>query len=342
MINDLSTPAARPYLDAIAPAIFHGARAPLLEASRDWTVYALAIHLYAFDAGAFAACHREYSSDHTAHFTEYRGKRAVTINATPALKERMRLKMKPFIRTQAGGARCHFEDYQNSEKLAYYVYCEGEVISRDTLNDDEKVEALLERSVVRLAAIFSFDDFTLWVKAPTKALRNKLCALFAEEVIGDRNYFLDPEWVPRFSFNWLRDSTRRLVADLSLGIADAWVSQLIVAPATGRVRRPSMSFDKGMSLADVHFAAKEKGVDLKCCDIIGVDIRFAMRGTGGGRFRTITLRNPNSTNLNDTPRDRAIRKCLRLWGLEAHLEGKVPPPAKTKGASDAESLALAG
>ena len=44
--------------------------------------------------------------------------------------------------------------------------------------------------------------------------------------------------------------------------------------------------------------------------IDGVQIRFVFEGRGRSRFRTVSLFNPNSTNLSDTARDRVIRSYL--------------------------------
>jgi hypothetical protein len=34
-------------------------------------------------------------------------------------------------------------------------------------------------------------------------------------------------------------------------------------------------------------------------------------------LRTVSLANPNTTNLKDTPRDRVIRRYLKEWHIDA-------------------------
>ena len=40
------------------------------------------------------------------------------------------------------------------------------------------------------------------------------------------------------------------------------------------------------------------------------------KGKGRARFRTVSVHNPNSSNLRDTRRDRIIRRYLKEWGID--------------------------
>ena len=46
-------------------------------------------------------------------------------------------------------------------------------------------------------------------------------------------------------------------------------------------------------------------------------LQFIFEGKGRSKYRTVSLFNPNSSNLNDTDRDRVIRRYLKEWGIDA-------------------------
>jgi hypothetical protein len=95
------------------------------------------------------------------------------------------------------------------------------------------------------------------------------------------------------------------------------VVKVVTRPAGDQVRRVIVELQPGLTLHDVHLVLDDHGVDVANDVIDGVQLRFVFEGRGRSRFRTVSLFNPNSTNLSDTARDRVIRSYLKDWGIDA-------------------------
>ena len=58
-------------------------------------------------------------------------------------------------------------------------------------------------------------------------------------------------------------------------------------------------------------------VDLDGDLIDGMRLQFEFaEGKGRARFRTVSIHNPNSTNMTDSVRDRKIRRYLKEWRFD--------------------------
>jgi hypothetical protein len=101
---------------------------------------------------------------------------------------------------------------------------------------------------------------------------------------------------------------------------------VVVRPAAGDVQRLTAEFLQPLTVAAAHDALEECGVDLQRDTVEGVHLRVEFEGNGRSRTRTVSLCNPNSSNLSDTPRDRVIRRHLRVWGFDASAKAAPRPP----------------
>jgi hypothetical protein len=93
--------------------------------------------------------------------------------------------------------------------------------------------------------------------------------------------------------------------------------KVIARPAGAHVRRVIVELQRGLNMHEVHLALDDHGVDVANDAIDGVQLCFEFAGSGRSRTRTVSVFNPNSTNLHDTPRDRVIRHYLTQWGIDA-------------------------
>ncbi len=315
-VNDMCSPHARPYLEAQARLTWTDGDAHLIDESRDWTAHDLAMRLYLADAAGFARAHQAYAVDMMEHFKEYRGKHPVTLRATPAAKERMKREMTAHFREYAGGARCQVEDFEGKDKFALFIYHEDEMTPLDRFDDAGVVVPDWQRPVVRIAAVFYPDTFTLLVKAPRQPEREKLRDLFAEIFIGDTDYFEDTSKTPKYSFDPIRDAAFTFPTHPADGIDEVSVVRVTARPAHAYVKRSNVELTPGLSTAGLHEALDSQGIDAGDDPIDGVRLQFQFEGKGRSRFRTVSLHNPNSTNLRDTTRDRLIRRYLKEWGFD--------------------------
>ena len=321
IINDLCTPTARPYLDMLSIAL---AKTPgcenLFQESRDYSVYDLAVREYVANRLLFLECHREYATDSIANFEEFAGKRDIQIRLSPEMKAAFVERLLPIIRRSAGGLHIKVEDYETADKVVVIVYCEGPVQTGEKFDEQGTLVTTTQRRVVRFAAIFSRADSTLFVKAGSKAERAQICDAFAEIVMGDRRYFHDPGILARYDFDFLRDPSRDLAPDESLGILSVSVVRLIVLSTKPFLNEQILKFKPRVDLIDVHVTAEDSGVDLTTDTILGVTLRFEFAGSGKSRFRTVSFTNPSTTNLTDTLRDRNIRALVAQLGINRKLK----------------------
>lgn len=317
-VNDLCSAHARPYLDSLAQQLWGCAQPELLLQSRGWPVHDLALRLFVDEPRMFLATHQRYAVDTMDHFHEYRGRYAVQLHASAGAKERLRDAMAEHFRCQAGSARCQVEDYHADDKLALFIYHEDAVTAHDTFDDSGLVVPLWIRPVVRIAAVYYPESCTLLVKAPRKREREKLRDLFAEIVVGDPGFFEDAATTPKFSFAALADPRFAFTTHPADGIDSVGVTWMRVRPPHAGVCRLTLEFEPNLTLVEVRQALLQHGIRLDETCIDGVHLQFAFaEGKGRARLRTVSLANPNSTNLKDTPRDRVIRRYLQEWHIDA-------------------------
>jgi len=328
-VNDLCSSHARPYLDRAAQTVWAGEPTLLLE-NREWTVYDLAMRLFIASPKALTDCHHGYAVDMMEHFREFQGKHPATIQATREAKDAMKRAMAEHFRDHAGGARCQVEDYEGPDKFALFIYHEAEVTTVDRFDEEGVVVPEWQRPVVRIAAVYYPETCTLLVKAPRKDEREKLRDLFAQIFVGEVDYFEDCAKTPKYAFANLSRLDFVFPTHPADGIDDVYVTQLAVEPASTYVRRCTLDFEPGLSIAGVHEALAQHGIDLAADVVRGLRLQFRFERGGRGRYRTVSLSNPNRTNLRDTDRDRVIRRYLREWGIDVSRAGftvAVPPVA---------------
>jgi hypothetical protein len=316
-VNDLCGPHARPYLERLALQVWTNGHSHLVEDSRAWSAQDLAVRLFVADEQRFLEAHQAHVLDMMEHLTEFHGRYAVSLKPTAQAKAAMKAAMASHFRETAFGARCQVEDFANDEKFALFIYHEDEVAPFDRFNDKGVVEPDWQRPVVRLAAVFQFETSTLLVKAPRVAEREKLRDLFAQLFIGDTSYFEDTTKSPKFSFDPLRDDDFDFPVRGFDKIEEVSIVRVVAKPASRDVKRVTVEMKAGFTVLGVRLLLEEHGVNLASDEIHGVRLQFRFEGKGRQKYRTVSLFNPNSSNLNDTERDRVIRRYLKEWGIDA-------------------------
>ncbi len=317
-VNDMCSQHARPYLDTLAQQVWTGRDAHYIEESRDWSVHDLAMRLYVDDPAGFGRTHQAYAVDMMEHFKEYRGKHPAELQSTAAAKEKMKREMTAHFRQNAGGAQCQVEDFEGTDKFALFIYHEREMTPFDRFNESGVVVPDWQRPVVRIAAVFYPESCTLLVKAPRKPERERLRDLFAEIFIGDHDYFEDTFKTPKYCFDALRDSGFSFPTHPADGIDRVSVVRVTAHPSHAYVNRQHVELTPGLPTWGLHEVLRSQGIDVADDPIDGVRLQFQFEGKGRSRFRTVSLHNPNSTNLRDTTRDRLIRRYLKEWGFDAN------------------------
>jgi hypothetical protein len=194
-------------------------------------------------------------------------------------------------------------------------------------NQEGVVEPDWQRPVIRLAAIFHYETSTLYVKAARTSEREKLKDLFADVLLGAPGYFGNGGKRPQSCFDVLSDADFDFPTRGVDGAAQVSVIRVSVRPGRRVVRRVTVGLVPGLSLREVRDGLAAYGVDLLSDTIEGVRLQFLFEGKGRCKCRTISLVNPNSTNLNDTERDRVIRQYLREWGIDASERRETVAPA---------------
>jgi len=316
-VNDLCGPHARPYLERLAQQVWTNGHSQLVEDSRGWSAQDLAVRLFVADEARFLEAHQAHALDMMEHLTEFHGRYPVTLKPTAEAKTAMKAAMASHFRETAFGARCQVEDFANDEKFALFIFHEDEVAPFDRFNDRGVVEPDWQRPVVRLAAVFQFETSTLLVKAPRVAEREKLRDLFAQVFVGDPSYFEDTNKSPKFSFDPLRDDDFDFPVRGFDKIQDVSIVRVVAKPASRDVKRVTVEMKPGFTVLGVRGLLGEHGVDLASDAIHGVRLQFVFEGKGRSKYRTVSLFNPNNSNLNDTERDRVIRRYLKEWSIDA-------------------------
>jgi len=316
-VNDLCGTHSRPYLDRLAQQVWTNGSSHIIEDSKNWSAQDLAVRLFIADEARFLEAHQAHALDMMEHLTEFHGRYPVTLTPTPEAKTAMKAAMASHFRETAFGARCQVEDFANDEKFALFIFHEDEVAPFDRFNEQGVVEPDWQRPVVRLAAVFQYETSTLLVKAPRVSEREKLRDLFAQLFIGDADYFEDTTKSPKFCFDPLRDDDFEFPVRGFDKIEDVSIVRVVAKPASRDVKRVTVEMKPGFTVHGVRGLLDEHGVNLASDAIHGVRLQFVFEGKGRSKYRTVSLFNPNSSNLNDTDRDRVIRRYLKEWGIDA-------------------------
>jgi hypothetical protein len=316
-VNDMCSTHARPYLDSLAQRIWSSTRPDLLQQSKDWSVHDLAMRLFVEAPQEFLKTHQGYAVDMMDHFREYRGRYAISLKPPAIAKERMRLAIIGHFRQHAGGAKCQVEDFEGEDKFAIFIYHEDEVTPQEKFDEEGIVVPDWIRPVVRIAAVYYPDTCTLLVKAPRKPEREKLRDLFAEIFVGDQSFFEDLTRTPKFSFAPLADSRFEFATHPADGILGVCITQVTTRSPHEDILGITVKLEPNLTLADVRRTLLQHGVRLDGDLVDGIRLQFEFaQGKGRARFRTVSLFNPGSTNLRDTPRDRVIRRYLKEWRID--------------------------
>jgi len=315
-VNDLSVPQARPRLAELATAVWPRGR--LADESRAWTSQDLALRLFLASPGAFHQLHQGWVVDSLQHMKEYAGRYPVRPKPSANAKAELKESLRAYLQRTAFGPRCHVEDFANEEKFALFVFHEDELRPIDKFTESEDLESVWERDVVRLAAVFDYESSVLSVKAAHREEREQLRDLFAEHILQDPLYFIDAYSAPRYAFGRIADPRFQLVPIAGTQVVSVSVQKVVVHPADGDVKRLTLDFKAAPTLEQVRAGLQAYGVRIPGDTIEGLHLRFVFEGTGRSRTRTVSLFNPNSTNLSDTPRDRIVRRHLKVWGFDAN------------------------
>jgi len=339
-VNDMCSPHARSYLEALATAMWTNGDSHKIEESRGWSVNDLAVRLFLENGAGFAQAHQNYAIDQMNHFTEYRGRHPAKVTASPAAKAAMKAAMKGHFQGTPFSTRCKVEDFANDEKLALFVFHEDESTPSEQFVSEDEIEPIWRRPVVRLAAVFHFETHTLLVKAARKEEREKLRDLFAQLFVGEPDYFEDVMKSPRFCFDRLRDPDFDFPTPGEHHIEEVSLVRLTASSQHAHVKRVTIEIKPGLSVEGVREVLAEHGLDLATDEIFGVRLQFRFEGKGRQRFRTVSLFNPSSTNLCDTERDRIIRKNLKSWGIDVSVDSLAADQPENLDAADLEAAAI--
>ena len=318
LVNDMTSTHARPYLDGAARLSWAGtADDPLIEESKNWSVNDLAMQLFLRAPRELYRAHRNYAVDMLDHFHEYRGRYAKEMKMTPEAKFRMHQALSEHFRLNGGGARCMVEDFEGDGKTAVFVLHEDDVKPFDQFRGEDAIAPVWMRLVNSLAAVFYPETRTLLVKAPRKPEREKLRDLWAEIIAGDPEYFEDLAKVPKFNFAPLFDPNFNFPTHPADGLGQPRITRVVARPGTAGVRKVTVDLVPNLSQRELLTTLADHRVAADGSAVEGVRIQFEFDDAKGrARFRTVSLYNPNSTNLRDTKRDRIIRRYLKEWGID--------------------------
>ncbi len=318
VVNDMTSTHARPYLDGAARRCWAGTSdESLIEESKNWSVNDLAMQLFLRVPLDLQLAHKNYAVDMLDHFREYRGRYAKEMKATPAAKSGMQQAFSEHFRLNGGGARCIVEDFEGDDKIAVFVLHEDDVKPFDQFRGEDAVAPVWMRLVNSLAAVFYPETCTLLVKAPRKPEREKLRDLWAEIIAGDPEYFEDLATSPKFNFAPLFDPNFNFPTHPADGLGQPCITRVVASSGTAEARKVGVDLAPNLSQRQLLTALAFHRTAADGSAVEGVRIQFEFGdATGRARYRTVSLYNPNSTNLRDTKRDRIIRRYLKEWGID--------------------------
>jgi hypothetical protein len=332
-VNDLCGPHARPYLEELAGRVWRD-EPDKISAARDWTAQDLAVRLFIRDPVRFDDTAQTYAVDLLDHVKEYRGAWTLTVRPSDDIKLKIKAAMEDHFRGTAEEGTCVVEGHSNAERFAFWIYYNGQKTPEDRVTPAGKLETEFRRPLIRYAAVFHYDSHTLSIKAPDPAERDWLRGMFAKLIADDATYFSDPSKENRYNFEVLKDQKFMFQVSPMEGIQVVSLIQVTAKSPHRAGRNVVVNIEPGEQPYVARQVLETHGISLDTAEIRGIQLQFTFTYKGMAKNRTVSVRNPGSTNLNDSIRDRLIRKYLKKWGIDATAH-RVAVAANSRGASAA-------
>lgn len=315
-VNELCCEKGRDYLEAAAReawATDERKLARVLRSSSPDLGLLLKVEL----APGLATAMQSFAIDSMECQTEYAGKRAIAVTPTGPMRNRLRAALARRFRESCGSDRCVIDEHRDDERLAMFVWHETVAIPGERFDERGELVTQLRRDVASMAAIYDQTTGMLLVKAPRDTHRQMIRQLFGEVLFDDVDFFQTPS-TPRFQFEVLGRHGFVLPPSPHHGIARVGVARITLSPASRHMNEVSLHFEPPVPVETVREQALCHQFDLQLVDITEVTLKVTLSKNGASRTRTVHLRSPNTSNLNESQSDRSIREYLAEVGLYAY------------------------
>ena len=230
--------------------------------------------------------------------------------------EHMQQMFAQYLRSRWGAVRCVLEPYEADGRFIVRYFHEESLRPVPSISA-ESVEYDVRRPVDFASLVYLPDENRIMVRARRETDRRFLVEQFAEVALGRPQAYFASRDREMFDFDIFRNPDGWLTAIPGTGVQRIDILTIEFIAPSRELRHLKMDFRSLRSMRDLHRAAAEHSVCLATCDIRGVKLRFHLVDENDrSRTRTVELKRPNRSTLNDTEVDRIIRAHLQEWGID--------------------------
>lgn len=268
----------------------------------------LAIQIFRKDKKIFFEILLWYNINNMDTFRDFKGNKP----SEPQNKniETFKNKLIEFFKAQSRGNQINIDVYTKPNKIAYIIDY-GDYLKKVNIFDEkETFKSVKQRQAKSITILYYPNLAKFQIKCSDHLTLNTVRDLFAEILIGDKDFFSNSDKIEFYDLNKLvsmreEDFSTSQVDDISeVNITN--IEACLTEDEEGGiiVKHPKKLMQ----------ALEDKGLYLEQLKILRVNISFKFK-TGRGNKRTIILKSPNISNLKDSPRDEVIKKYLKNWEI---------------------------
>ncbi len=239
-------------------------------------------------------------------FSDYKGEKA--IQPDYAALDFMKAELSGYFSAQGRGGVVEIEKYASSDRITHFIKY-GDKIKDFSVLESNGFKNRKLRLSKEATIIYYPSRKSLRIHASSENLKGFLVKSFARYILKDEDYFANHEKAVYYDLKkvyLLNEFAKRFNPD---EIENVSLRELTVKHTSEN--RSKITF----SGLDVLLQIAETRADLNSYMPVKVKISFTLKGYGRQNRRTIEISIPNTSNLNDTPRDHLIMKYLMEWGI---------------------------
>lgn len=314
LINDLNTPRGRACLQRAV--VDHGIRVRYDSSPPD-----LAMRLFLDHRQALDEVLAIYRVEQTDNWRLFRGKEPREPKLTPRALKRAAADLREVLWKRRMSRECFPRHIPQQEReIIEFLHEDYSEAIYSLRGEEMRVE--WRRPVRHPTAIYRASTGVIKVKVfrDDDLIRDRLLRAIGTHLFGEAGFFLGPDAEMRLDLTRLRERP-----DLSTQQQDGITRVDVIALELRRVGTGTATARFGATDTDSMYSLlQEFAPNPEQVNVRHARMRFKFAGKRNAGQRTITLTEPNSSNLGDDDYDRIIEKCLCRWGL---MNGPEPPEA---------------
>lgn len=302
LVNDIATEKGMPHL------IEACSKFNLALDINNLVPHAIALKMLSLNEKAFDEAYGWYSISQIDNYKDYKGKedKKITTKNISLFKS----DIIDSLKKEARGNNINIEMYTNEDCFAMIIYFGNYLKNYDLFEDGEFVTKK-QRHAKSLTLIYYHKTGKLRLKTPLPKLGKLVISLFAKYFLEDETFFYKSHKCKFFNLNLLKYmKPKDLLTCPSDNIAEVIVKRLHIYLNSDKFSKLFIEFPD-----DIHTICEERNFDIDELIVYHAEVQFKFANSGPSNSKIYKFTEPNISNINDSPRDKMVRKYFIKWKI---------------------------